>query len=130
MRTITFFKLSLKINHLFQAFLLNGIPTIILTLIVFLLNSWTEYRGFTLLPGVEIFQENIWVSSYFFPKNTIEYQIGILATNLILALTLFLSIKNVLKSALAQHKPNQIWKSIRQCTIAIALLIIINLVLG
>ncbi len=94
------------------------------------LNDLTGYRGFTLLPGLHIFYNKIFETSNFLPQNTLEYELGIFAANLILFLSLFLLIKASLKSFFFKQYSDLKWQKFTKCIIAIAGLITINLSLS
>lgn len=106
----------------------SGIAVIVLSSVIYLLNSLTGYHNLTFLPGLHLFQKYLFLNSDFQPINTLEYQIGIFAVDLILGFALFRLLKASLKPLHFKHSSLSKLKPLKQCSLAIAFLFLLNLI--
>jgi len=117
-------------ERFFKNFSLTIFSISIILLILFLLDFIIiDYQGFTFIPGLRVFSQQLFADSSFIATNTIEYYWGNIAIELIIASILFVQLTHLIEPFIyrqIKHDRSH-WKNL---TISLTLLITINFIFG
>ena len=84
----------------------NFLSVILIFLIVFILNLMTGSEGFSFLPGLRLAYDRLFSDAPFLPQKTIEFELGLRAIDLGIAVLLFFQVRELIKSIISPKSPH------------------------